>query len=360
MHMADALLSPAVGGTMWAVSAGTIALGSARLRREQDDRQAPLMGVLGAFLFAAQMINFSIPGTGSSGHLSGGLLLAVLLGPSASFLTLASVLLVQALFFADGGLLALGCNIFNLGVIPSFLVYPFLYRVLSKGGISKGDRHLAEPVPGGAPGRLRETAAVMIATLVAMQLGSLAVVLETGLSGISSLPLERFLLLMQPIHLAIGAVEGAVTVAILSFVRKARPELLQRAPADNAGRSRFPVVLAFLVLALVTGGFLSQLASNKPDGLEWSLSKAGRNAAAPAAGEGVHGLLAHLQEKSAWFPDYAVKGAASRPLPSAAVDLPASASAVPGIIGTVLTLALVCVAGALLKRGKQRADIPDA
>lgn len=360
MHMADALLSPAVGGTMWAVSAGTIALGSARLRREQDDRQAPLMGVLGAFLFAAQMINFSIPGTGSSGHLTGGLLLAVLLGPSASFLTLASVLVVQALFFADGGLLALGCNIFNLGVIPSFLVYPFLYRVLSKGDISKGDRHLTEPVPGGAPGRLRETAAVMIATLVAMQLGSLAVVLETGLSGISSLPLERFLLLMQPIHLAIGAVEGAVTVAILSFVRKARPELLRHAPADNAGRSRFAVLLAFLVIALVTGGFLSQLASKNPDGLEWSLSKVGGNAAAPGAREGVRGLLAQLQEKSAWFPDYAAKHAAPRPLHGGAVELPAAASAVPGIAGTLLTLALVCVAGALLKRGKQRADIPDA
>uniref|UniRef100_C6E866 Cobalamin (Vitamin B12) biosynthesis CbiM protein n=1 Tax=Geobacter sp. (strain M21) TaxID=443144 RepID=C6E866_GEOSM len=355
MHMADALLSPAVGGTMWAVSAGTIALSSARLRREQDDRQAPLMGVLGAFLFAAQMINFSIPGTGSSGHLSGGLLLAVLLGPSASFLTLASVLVVQALFFADGGLLALGCNIFNLGVIPSFLVYPFLYRILSK-----GDRHLAEPVPGGTPGNLRETAAVMVATLVAMQLGSLAVVLETGFSGISSLPLERFLLLMQPIHLAIGAVEGAVTVAILSFVRKARPELLQRDQAGNVGRSRFAVLLAFLVLTLVTGGLLSPLASKNPDGLEWSLSKVGGDAVVPGAGEGMHGLLAHLQEKSAWFPDYVVKRAAPRPLPNGAVDLPAAASAVPGVVGTLLTLALICVAGALLKRGKQRADIPDA
>ncbi|ACH39237.1 nickel ABC transporter, membrane protein NikMN [Citrifermentans bemidjiense Bem] len=359
MHMADALLSPAVGGIMWAVSAGTIALGSAQLRREHDDRQAPLMGVLGAFLFAAQMINFSIPGTGSSGHLGGGLLLAVLLGPSASFLTIASVLVVQALFFADGGLLALGCNIFNLGVIPSFLVYPFLYRALSKGEMSKGDRHLAEPVPGGAPGKLRENAAVMISALVAMQLGSLAVVLETGLSGISSLPLERFLLLMQPIHLAIGAVEGAVTVAILSFVRKARPELLRRAP-DNAGRSRFAVLLAFLVIALVTGGFLSQLASKNPDGLEWSFAKAGGKVAAPGAGEGVHGLLAHLQEKSAWFPDYAVKRAAPRPLPSGAGDLPDAASAVPGVVGTILTLALVCVAGALLKRGKERVETPDA
>ncbi|WP_085812661.1 energy-coupling factor ABC transporter permease [Geoanaerobacter pelophilus] len=343
MHMADALLSPAVGGAMWAVSAGTIAISSAKLRLEQDDRQAPLMGVLGAFLFASQMINFSIPGTGSSGHLSGGLLLAVLLGPWASFLTVASVLVVQALFFADGGLLALGCNIFNLGIIPSFLVYPFLYRGLSSG----------------SPGRFREILAVMTSALVSLQLGSLAVVLETGLSGISSLPLERFLLLMQPIHLAIGAVEGAITVAVLSFVRKARPELLQRAPEGSAGRSRSTVLAAFLFLALAASGFFSQLASQNPDGLEWSIAKAGRPDVAAGTGEGMHAFLARLQEKSAWFPDYAVKRA-SGPLPNAASGVPAVASAVPGIVGTVLTLALVCVAAFLLKRGRARAVSPDA
>ena len=110
MHMADALLSPAVGGTMWAASALSIAYSSKKLRSEADDRKVPLMGVLGAFVFAAQMINFTIPATGSSGHLGGGLLLAILLGPHAAFLTIASVLVVQALFFADGGLLALGCK----------------------------------------------------------------------------------------------------------------------------------------------------------------------------------------------------------------------------------------------------------
>lgn len=344
MHMADALLSPAVGGAMWAVSAGTIALSCARVRRDRDDRQAPLMGVLGAFLFASQMINFSIPGTGSSGHLSGGLLLAVLLGPWASFLTVASVLVVQALFFADGGLLALGCNIFNLGIIPSFLVYPFLYRSLSSG----------------SPGRVRETAAVMISALVSLQLGSLAVVLETWMSGVSSLPLERFLLLMQPIHLAIGAVEGAITVAVLSFVRKARPELLQRAPEGSAGGARSTVLAAFLFLALAVSGFFSQLASQNPDGLEWSIAKAGGPEFAAGAGEGMHAFFARLQEKTAWFPDYAARRAAPGPLPDAASAVPAGGSAVPGIVGTLLTLALVCVAAFLLKWGKGRAVSPDA
>jgi len=88
MHMADALVSPAVGGVMWAVSAGAVAYSSARLRTDTDERRVPLMGVMGAFLFAAQMINFSIPGTGSSGHLGGGLLLAILLGPHAALLAI--------------------------------------------------------------------------------------------------------------------------------------------------------------------------------------------------------------------------------------------------------------------------------
>src|SRR5512138_2943361 len=127
MHMADALLSPAVGGTMWAVSAGTIAWCSTKVRTGLDEKRVPLMGVLGAFLFAAQMINFSIPGTGSSGHLGGGLLLAVLLGPHAAFLVMASVVAVQALLFGDGGLLALGCNAVNLGLLPAFVALP-LFR----------------------------------------------------------------------------------------------------------------------------------------------------------------------------------------------------------------------------------------
>ena len=128
MHMADALLSQAVGGTMWAATAALIGYSAKKVQKTLDDQTIPLMGVLGAFIFAAQMINFTIPATGSSGHLGGGMILAILLGPYAAFLTMASVLTIQALFFADGGLLALGCNIFNLGFFPCFLVYPLIYQ----------------------------------------------------------------------------------------------------------------------------------------------------------------------------------------------------------------------------------------
>ena len=111
---------------MWVASAGVAVYCAKKVREENDPAKIPLMGVLGAFIFAAQMLNFTIPGTGSSGHLGGGLILAILLGPDAAFLTIASVLTVQALFFADGGLLALGCNIFNMGVFPSVRRVPDL------------------------------------------------------------------------------------------------------------------------------------------------------------------------------------------------------------------------------------------
>ena len=120
------------------------------------------MGVLGAFVFAAQMINFTIPATGSSGHLGGGLILAILLGPYAAFLVIASVLTVQALFFADGGLLALGCNIFNLGILPAFVAYPFIYRPLAG----------SEPRPRRGPRGCRSRRR-------GLQLGAFSVVLET-------------------------------------------------------------------------------------------------------------------------------------------------------------------------------------
>ena len=98
MHMADALLSPSIGGIMWTVTAAVTIYSARKVQSQLDNGKIPLMGVLGAFIFAAQMINFAIPGTGSSGHLGGGLLLAILLGPHAAFLTLSSVLTVQALF----------------------------------------------------------------------------------------------------------------------------------------------------------------------------------------------------------------------------------------------------------------------
>lgn len=292
MHMADALISPAVGATLWAVAAGLIAYSSKKIKQAADDRKIPLMGVLGAFVFAAQMINFSIPGTGSSGHLGGGMILAILLGPYAAFLVMASVLTVQALFFGDGGLLALGCNIFNLGFFSCFIAYPLIYRKIVGNNLVRG----------------KIMAGSMIAAIVGLQLGALGVVLETVFSGISELPFKTFLLLMQPIHLAIGMVEGMVTAAVVMFVYQARPEILN-AIIKSKPIGQFDlkkVIVGFLLAAVCIGGGLSWFASGHPDGLEWAMFKTSGQEEIASSGQ-VHTVLAAVQEKTAFMPDYGFK-----------------------------------------------------
>ena len=335
MHMADALLSPAVGGTMWAVAAGTIIYCSRKLRQEMDTGKAPLMGVLGAFIFAAQMINFTIPATGSSGHLGGGLLLAVLLGPTAAFITIASVLVVQALFFADGGLLALGCNIFNLGFFPAFLAYPFIYK----------------PLVGSAPSKIRITVAATVAAIIGLQLGAFAVVSETVASGISSLPFAAFVSLMQPIHLAIGVVEGLVTGAVVYFVYQARPEIIQSIQKVNPldATPLRNVLAAFLALALLTGGLVSWFASEKPDGLEWAIAKVSGTEELAEPEQGLHAKLAALQESVAFLPDYTFQKPTQQPENEAGTESPLGTS-VAGIVGGLMTLAMALLSGILLRK----------
>ena len=325
--MSDALISPAVGGAMWVAAGATMAQVAARMRREVDSARVPLMGVLAAFVFAGQMINFTIPGTGSSGHLGGGIILAALLGPAPAFLAMASILTVQALFFADGGLLALGCNIFNLGFFPAFVAYPLLFR----------------PLAGRSPTPLRLSVASVAAAVLGIQLGVLGVIVQTVASGVSELPFISFAALTLPIHLAIGVVEGLVTAAVVSFVWKARPEVLEYARSGRSlkGVSTAGVLGGLAAAALLIGGTLSWFASTDPDGLEWSIEKVtGREEVASPDG-GVHGALKGLQEKTALLPDYDMRengqevprevGDESWPAPSAGTSL-------SGVLGGLLSL----------------------
>lgn len=351
MHMADALLSPVVGSTMWAATAGAIAYSSHKMRDEADDRKAPMMGVLGAFLFAAQMINFTIPATGSSGHLGGGMLLAILLGPYASFLTIASVLFVQALFFADGGLLALGCNVFNIGFLPAFVVYPLLYS----------------KTVGSNPGQKRRNLAIILSCTVALQLGAFAVVLETVLSGVSSLQFTKFVLLMQPIHLAVGLIEGCVTAAIVSFVFKAKPEIIGCNNHATAGVAVYgKLLVTFLAAAMLIGGVVSWFASSQPDGLEWAIKQVTGKQELEAPKDGLHGVMAALQEKTSFLPGYSFRRSeesknVSRPSAgptdvSTRLDTDQkkdggkAGTSLSGTIGGIITLLLAAVAGIALKR----------
>jgi len=339
MHMADALISPAVGGAMWAATAGLIGYSATKIKEEADDRKVPLMGVLGAFIFAAQMINFTIPATGSSGHLGGGMILAILLGPWAAFLVMASVLTVQALFFADGGLLALGCNIFNLGFFPCFIAYPLIYKKIADGN------HVQRKILVGS----------IIAAVVGLQLGAFGVVIETVFSRISELPFKTFMLLMQPIHLAIGIVEGLVTAAVVTFVWKARPEILIAAEKEKAvGKiNAKKVIIGLLVAAAITGGMLSWFASTNPDGLEWAMLKTSGKGELENSDK-VHASLAGVQGKTAFLPDYGFKKSESEILsgegskPSwPTVDIGTS---VAGLAGGAITLLMAALIGWALKK----------
>jgi cobalt/nickel transport system permease protein len=344
MHMADALLSPAVGMTLWAGTAAVGGYASKKLRERIDDRTIPLMGVLGAFIFASQMINFTIPGTGSSGHLGGGMILSIILGPHAAFLVMASVLTVQALFFADGGLLALGCNIWNLGFYPCYLVYPLLYKPLI--GESQN------------PGRI--IAVSLVAAVAALQLGAFSVVLETLLSGKSELPFGAFLLLMQPIHLAIGIVEGFATAGIINYVRSARPELFESMAASRplgASISLRKIMATFVALAVITGGAFSWFASTHPDGLEWSIEKVTGKGELTEAERGIASVLKGIQEKTAFLPDYGFKPAGNEPKKEKAAPawpgIEAGTSAA-GIIGAVIVLGLILLIGAGIRSFRRR------
>lgn len=317
MHMADALVVPAVAATMYACSAVAGGFSVKKVRLESDPKKIPVMGIMGAFVFATQMINFTIPGTGSSGHLCGGMLLSALLGPYAGFLTMIGVLLIQCLLFADGGLLALGCNIWNMAFYGCFIGALLIWKPMMKKGASKG----------------KIIAASVIGCVLTLQLGAFSVTLETLASGITDLPFMTFVATMQPIHLAIGLVEGLITAAVLCFVHEARPEMLwgTQSVEKKAGRLSWKKTLVILaVAATLIGGGLSLVASAYPDGLEWSMEKITGSTELEAEGS-LYEDAAKVQETTALLPDYAFKGSDS-----------ALGTTVSGIVGG-LVVVVVCV-----------------
>ncbi len=297
MHMADALIVPAVAATMYVSSSGAAAYSIKKVKLENEMKKIPVMGVMSAFVFAAQMINFTIPGTGSSGHLCGGLMLSILLGPYAGFLSMISVLVIQCLIFADGGILALGCNIWNMAFYACFVGYLFIYRPIIKKGMSNSRIILAS----------------ILGSVISLQLGAFSVTLETLLSGITELTFVQFLSVMQPIHLAIGTVEGLITAAVVIFVKNTRPELLQLETVYNKmGFKQFILVLSFIVVLI--GGGLSLVASEYPDGLEWSIENVTGKTEIDTndANENAVIIAADIQGKTAILPDYSfAKGASS-------------------------------------------------
>jgi cobalt/nickel transport system permease protein len=336
MHMADALLSPPVGGVMLAAGVAAIGvsvkkIGSGGL----DEKKIPMMGIMGAFVFAGQMINFTIPGTGSSGHIGGGILLAAILGPFPALITLASVLLIQCLFFADGGLLAYGCNVINMAVTSCLLAFTFIYKPLVHKSLTA--KRLDKKTI---------TLASILAVVIGLQLGAFGVVLETLLSGVTELPFGTFVLLMQPIHLAIGLVEGIVTAAVLCFVHSARPELLESAVSGNkveGGIRIGTIITTFAVLAALVAGGLSIFASSNPDGLEWAMEKTAGTTELEREGP-VFQAAAETVEKTAFLPDYALKNGEGS----------SGETALAGIVGSLITVIVAGGAGLLIHTARKK------
>lgn len=294
MHMADALVSPLVAGVMGITSGVLLIVAAKKVRNNPTENILPLMGVMGAFIFAAQMINFSIPGTGSSGHIVGGVLLSAVLGPWAAFITLASVIVIQCFLFADGGLMALGCNIFNMAACTCLIAYPLVFRFLLK-----------------YPASLGKIIGVSLLTcVIGLELGAVAVTVETEFSGITALPMAQFLLFMLPIHLLIGIGEGLATASVVCFIQKYKPGLLlqmrQREPASHKKTTGFgKAVLVFALLALFLGISFTWIASSDPDGLEWSISNVTGHTELPVASSAkAYAVTRHIQESTALMPDY--------------------------------------------------------
>jgi len=348
MHMADALISPVVGGVMLAATIGVAAYSIRKVRDELDNKKIPLMGVMGAFVFAAQMVNFSIPGTGSSGHLGGGLLLAILLGPYAGFLTMASVLLIQAFFFGDGGLLAYGSNVFNLGFLTCFIAYPLIYKWFTRKGANAK----------------RIFVATMTAGIIGLQMGALAVVIETVASGKTELPFLGFVAAMQPIHLAIGIVEGLVTAAMVTFIWRAKPEILEKVSTGKplGAVSIKKVIIAILIAVVLVGGGLSWFASSNPDGLEWSMEKTAGTTEIESK-DFLHQFFAEIQKATAFLPGYDFNSDTNSDTTQNATTPVNIGTSVSGIVGGVATLLLSAGIGLAVylvrKRRRKKTNVED-
>lgn len=205
MHIPDGFLSPPVFISGWLAALGVLSFTLKKTQQILKEKMVPLMGVMAAFIFAAQMFNFPVLG-GTSGHLLGGVLAAVVLGPSAASIVISLVLVVQCLIFQDGGLTALGANIFNMAIIGTIASYYF-YRILRQALFKKNI-----------------LVSVFISAWFSVVLAASFCAIELSASGTS--PLKIVLPAMLFVHVFIGLGEAIITTLILSFILKVRPDLI--------------------------------------------------------------------------------------------------------------------------------------
>ena len=329
MHMSDALISPEVAGVMGAITTATLGYCIYKIKDNLEEKKIPLMGVMGAFVFCAQMINFTIPGTGSSGHIAGGLILASVIGAFPAFLVLATVIVIQALFFADGGILALGCNIFNIGFYSCLVFYPLLFKKILNNNISKKKLIFAS----------------IITSIISLQFGAFSVVIETVLSGRTEIPFNLFVSLMQPIHFAIGIGEGLITGAVLCYIQSMKPEILE----FNSNGSRLSsciglkkIILSMILLTGIIGGLISLYSSEYPDGLEWSIVNITSGEYLSYEGK-PYEISESIQDVVSFMPDYGFKHNEDSKI----------GTSISGLIGGIITFIIALTIGVLISKIKK-------
>ncbi len=267
LHIPDGFLSLTISLICWGISILILSIAIARTNRLLGEKQIPLMGIMAAFIFAAQMINFPVAG-GTSGHLLGGALAAIVLGPWAAMIVMTAVIAVQALLFQDGGLLVMGANILNMGLLTAAIGYG-LYRT------------------GSGRARGLKLALAGLAAWLSVIAGALATSLQLWLSGTSDL--QTVVLAMLGIHTLIGLGEALVTMAALAFIWRTRPDLLAQTETSAQGSRSWAVTGILLSLVVV---LLAPLASTNPDGLnrvaiDLGFMDSARSASGPLTGYSV-------------------------------------------------------------------------
>lgn len=256
MHIPFRVLEPEVVITTAAAAAATIGCALARVRQTHQTRTVPMMGVAAAGIFAAQMVNFPVPLVPASGHLSGSVLAAVLLGPWAGMIVVSVVLGVQAILFGDGGLDALGANIVNLAVLGAgggYCVFTMMRRLFA--------------------GRAGIAAAAVVAAWFSVLLAAIALAVQLVLSGYELVPTMSAVLF---VHLLIGIGEALITGVVVAFLLRMRPGIFTASMVgDTPLADAVPIVVGGLAIALVVAVFCSPFASELPDGLSWATAQIG-------------------------------------------------------------------------------------
>jgi cobalt/nickel transport system permease protein len=302
LHIPDGFLNLVISLIFWALTVISVGLAISKTNKALGEKQVPLMGIMAAFIFAAQMLNFPVAG-GTSGHFLGGALAAIVLGPWAAILVMTAVIGLQALLFQDGGLLVMGANIFNMGVLTAMVGFGLYRSVLNANKTTR-------------------LAVAGLAAWLSTMASALITALQLWLSGTSQL--QVVIPAMLGVHALIGIGEAIITVAALGFILQARPDLLEsQSVAEKGGRGWIYAGVIISILAVLIAPF----ASGDPDGLE-------------RIAEDMGFLERGLDAPYQLLPDYTVPFLGETAL----------STVVAGIVGALVALGIMFLLGGLLKK----------